>query len=155
MRSSRLPSWLPSFRTRTRSATLASPNDPMPRGESPPGCRQACDQLFQPNRANVADAALVHKPDVRAFARYDPLRGWRSIRPSTATPLARGPLTHNRKDQRPLTGGQHGWRINRASRWRGWADPDVGMALSVEEELEGVRDGRDFRTRRRDLDRDG
>jgi hypothetical protein len=66
-----------------------------------------------------------------------------------------GLLTRNRKNQRPMTGRQHGWRINKAYRWRGWADPAVGMPLSPEEELEGVRDGRDFRKRRRDLDRDG
>jgi hypothetical protein len=54
-----------------------------------------------------------------------------------------------------MTGRQHGWRINKAYRWRGWADSVVGMPLSPEQKLEGVRDGRDFRKRCRDLDRDG
>jgi hypothetical protein len=54
-----------------------------------------------------------------------------------------------------MTGRQHGWTINKAHRWGGWDGPAVGMPLSPEEELEGVRDGRDFRKGRRDLDRDG
>jgi hypothetical protein len=64
-------------------------------------------------------------------------------------------LTRNRKDQRPMTGRQPGWRINKGHRWCEWDDPAVGMPLSPEEGLEGVRDGRDFRKGRRDLDRDG
>ena len=132
----------------TRSATLAPPTTRC-RGESPPGCHQP----FRPNKANVADAALVHKPDVRALARCGPLRGWRSTRPSTANSAGQGAI--DPQQERPTAPGRHGWRINKASRWREWADPDVGMALSAEEELEGVRDGRDFRNRRRDLDSGG
>jgi hypothetical protein len=53
MRSSRLPSWLLISRTRTRPATCLLPTTRC-RRESPSGCRQACDQLLQPDRANVA-----------------------------------------------------------------------------------------------------
>ena len=79
----------------------------------------------------------------------------RSTRQATANSSGQGAIDPQQEDQRPLTGGQHGWRINKTDRWRGWADPDVGMPLSPEEVLEGVRDGRDFGKRRRDLDRDG
>jgi hypothetical protein len=58
MRSSRLPSWLLIPRTRTRSATLA-PSTTRCRRESSPGCRQACDQPFQPNRPTLPDEVLA------------------------------------------------------------------------------------------------
>jgi hypothetical protein len=79
----------------------------------------------------------------------------RSTRQSTANSSGQGAIDPQQEGPTALTGGQHGWRITKAHRWREWADPDVGMPLSLEEALEGVRDGRDFRKRLRDLDRDG
>jgi hypothetical protein len=36
-------------------------------------------------------------------------------------------VVEQRKDQRPLTDRQHGWRMIQADRWRVWVDPAVGM----------------------------
>ena len=69
--------------------------------------------------------------------------------------LHSGRSERNSTPQSPPPPGTSTDQINKAYRWRGWADPAVGMPLSPEEKLEGVRDGRDFPKRCRDLDRDG
>lgn len=69
MRSSRLPSWLLISRTRTRSATLP-PSTTRCRWESPPGCRQANGQLFQPNTANIAGRGTSSPARLGVLARH-------------------------------------------------------------------------------------
>ena len=60
IRSSRLPSSLVISRTRTRSATLP-PSTTRCRRESPPGCRRACDQLFQPTGPTLPAAGTSRR----------------------------------------------------------------------------------------------
>jgi hypothetical protein len=149
-----------SVRTVARSLTALPIAGTLHSSTRGPGGRPVGEYPALPSRLKTKPlrAASGRKLTRLALARSGDtghLRRARSTRQSTANSSGQGPLIHNRKDQRPLPGGQHGWRINKAHRWRGWADPDVGMALSLEEELEGVRDGHDFGKRRRDLDRDG
>jgi len=72
MRSSRLPSWLVIPRTRTRSATLPPPDDPMPPGVStrmPPSVR------WLPGREVTADVdELGHHLAVRRHDDVDETR---------------------------------------------------------------------------------
>jgi hypothetical protein len=60
-------------------------------------------------------------------------------------------LTRNRRVERPMTSGHHGWRII-PGRSLAWVDPAVGMPLWPEEKGHWrVRDGRDIGPRTRGL----